>query len=152
MTISINLCSAPTVLSAKGFDDWMREYIEETANPVIGKAEAQVERYLGLDREGKLRCIAVFDDMELAGMAVLYVTESGHYPFPMIGIDAIYLRKAWRKGRLGLDLWGAVKALVKREGAPGFPVMAPPGSNLDRLCKAFKLVPTHNTYWCPCDE
>lgn len=45
-----------------GWTDWVTEYINETANPAIGAAEAQVPRYAALDKDGQLRCVAVLDD------------------------------------------------------------------------------------------
>lgn len=152
MAISINLCSFGTIRTAVGFDELVDEYIAETANPVIGEAGCADDRYFDLELSGKLRCIGVFEGNLVVGAAILLVEHSQHYPFPIIGLDAVFIRKQWRRGRNGLDLLGAIKALVKREGAPGFPVMAPVGGKLDRLSKALGLVQTHNTYWCPCHE
>lgn len=135
-----------------GWTDWVTEYINETANPAIGAAEAQVSRYAALDKDGQLRCVAVLDDGRLVGAAVLLVTQSQHYPFPLVGVDAFYLRKAWRRGRTGLDLLGCAKAVAAKEGAPGFTFMAPPGSAFDKLCDRLGMTHTHNCYWCKCDE
>ena len=71
-----------------GWADWVTEYINETANPAIGAAEAQVSRYAALDKDGQLRCVAVLDDGRLVGAAALLVTQSQHYPFPLVGVDA----------------------------------------------------------------
>ena len=135
-----------------GWTDWVTEYINETANPVIGAAEAQVSRYAALDKDGQLRCVAVLDDGRLVGAAALLVTQSQHYPFPLVGVDAFYLRKAWRRGRTGLDLLGCAKAVAAKEGAPGFTFMAPPGSAFDKLCDRLGMTHTHNCYWCKRDE
>ena len=86
------------------------------------------------------------------GAAALLVTQSQHYPFPLVGVDAFYLRKAWRRGRTGLDLLGCAKAVAAKEGAPGFTFMAPPGSAFDKLCDRLGMTHTHNCYWCKCDE
>lgn len=131
------------------FDAYVSEYIEECGNENIGQPVVQTARYLELDAQGVLRCIGVFDGEVLAGLSILVVSHSQHYPFPLIGVDSIYLRKPWRRGRTGLDLLGAMKAVAKREGAPGLPVMAPVGSQLERLCSLLGLTKTHSAFWCP---
>ena len=152
-TVKFQLVSFERLSSCPGYDDLVREYIEETASAVVPYPGEQRSRYLGLDKENRLRCIAVMTDGGLlAGLAILLVTQSQHYPFPMIGIDSLYLRKPWRKGRTGLDLLGGIKAVVAKEGAPGFPIMAPPGSPLDRICRARRYSKTHNCYWCNSNE
>ena len=133
----------------EAFGAYVEEYIEECGNENIGQPVVQIERYRELEAQGSLRCIGVFDGTTLAGLSVLYVTQSQHYPFPLVGIDSIYLRKPWRRGRTGLDLLGAMKAVAKREGAPGLPVMAPVGSQLERLCTLLGLAKTHSAFWCP---
>lgn len=135
-----------------GIDTWIAEYIEETAHPNIGVAEGQIDRYRELSEKGQLRCIAVTEDKKLIGGAILLVTQSQHYPFPLVGVDAFYLRKAWRRGATGLHLLGCVKGVAANEGAPGFTFMAPPGSPLDRICHLRGMTHTHNCYWCKSDE
>ena len=148
MPASIEVKPFSEIAELDSFADWCREYIEETANPVIPDASPQIANWKACEAEGKLRCIAVMDEGVLAGMIVLLVSRSNHYPFPVIGMDSFYLRKPWRKGRLGLDLFGAAKAVVKREGAPGFCLMAPPGSVLEKLCERWGFTNTHKAYWC----
>lgn len=148
----ILLTKYETIRTMKGFGDFVREYIEETASAETGTAELQDDRYVELSQKGELRCIAVVDDGVLAGAAVLLVTKSQHYPFPIIATESLYLRKPWRKGRLGLDLLGAMKALAVREGSPGLTFMAPPGGKLDRICRVLKMPLIRNLYWCACDE
>ena len=138
--------------ATKGFQEWVDEYIEETAHPDIGAAQAQIDRYEELEAKGQLRCIAITDDGLLVGGAVLLVTQSQHYPFPLVAVESFYLRKDWRRGSTGLHLLGGVKAVAAHEGAPGFTFMAPPGGPLDRLCHLRGMRHTHNTYWCKCDE
>lgn len=148
MPISIELVPFDTICEHKDFFNLVDEYIDETANDAIPSPGPQVKAYKALDERGVLRCIAVFDADSLAGLALATVTPSQHYPYPILALDSLFLRKPWRKGRLGLDLLGSVRALAKREGAPGFVIMAPPGSKLERLCERFGYVNTHKAYWC----
>lgn len=131
------------------FNDYVTEYAEECGNDLIAKPSIDIDRYLDMDRSGQLRCIGVFDGSVLAGLSVLVVTQSQHYDFPLVGVDSFYLRKAWRKGRHGLDLLGAMKAVAVKEGAPGLPIMAPVESKLERLCRLLDLPQTHCAFWCP---
>lgn len=136
----------------EGWDEWEAEYIEETANPAIGSAGAQLDRLRDLDKKGQLRCLALTEETTLIGAAILLLTQSQHYLFPLIAVESIFLRKAWRKGSTGLHMLGCIKAMAKHEGAPGFTFMAPPGTALDRLCQLRGMTHTHNCYWCKSDE
>ena len=146
--VTLQVCDFATFSGTEGFSLWAAEYATETSNEAIGTPEVQFGRYKELDEKGSLRCVAVLEDGYLVGGAVLMVTSSQHYAFPIVGVDSIYLRIAYRKGRTGVDLLNAVKAVAKREGAPGMTFMAPPGSNLDKLCACLGMVNTHKAYWC----
>ena len=150
--ITYQVVSFEDFYATDGWDEWAEEYIQETANPMIGVAEAQVDRYRELDAKGQLRCLVLTENKKLVGAAALLVTQSQHYPFPLIATDIFFLRKAWRKGATGLHMLGSVKALAAHEGAPGFTFMAPPSGPLDRICKLKGMTHTHNCYWCKCDE
>lgn len=147
--VELRLVPFSEAASNPSFYDYVAEYVEECGDENIGQPAVQIERYKELDEQGCLRCIGVFDGEVLAGLSILLVTKSQHYSFPLVGIDSIYLRKPWRHGRTGLDLLGAMKAVAKREGAPGLPVMAPVGSKLERLCRSMGLSQTHSAFWCP---
>lgn len=149
MSLDFRLIPFSEALSNDEFDAYVDEYAAECGNETIGKPTAMIDRYQALDKEGVLRCIGVFDGEILAGLSVLVVSESQHYSFPLIGIDSFYLRKPWRRGRNGLDLLGAMKAVAVREGAPGLPIMAPVGSQLERLCILLGFTQTHAAFWCP---
>ncbi len=141
-----------TLVSMTGWPALVREYIDETADAELPNPGPQDDRYLELEDRGELRTIAVVAGEELVGYAQLLVLPSQHHPFPVVSTDSLYLRKPWRKGRLGLDLLGAMRATAKREGAPGLTFMAPPGSRLDRICKALKMPLLRHCYWCSADE
>ena len=152
MKLEIKRCTFEELYAHPEWSDWVKEYVKETANPVIGIADAQVDRYRETYAAGRLRCLKAVDGEHLAGAAMLCVTVSHHYPFPIIGLDALYLRKSWRKDGNGLALMREIRRSVAEEGAPGCPVMAPPNSRLDRICQAYRMPHTHNCYWMACDE
>ena len=134
--------------SRNGFVDVVREYAEETKNPAIAEPSVQFDRYAELDEQGLLRFVAAMDGGRLVGLLVVAVTPSQHYGFPIVAVESIYLRKVARRGAAGLELLGCAKAIARAEGAPGFTIMAPPGSALDRVAGALGLVNTHKAYWC----
>ena len=84
--LTFDTCSFRDLSFTSGFGALVCEYAEETANPAIGEAVPQMEKYYDLDREGKIRVIRVCDDGQLVGAAVLLLTVSQHYPFPMVGV------------------------------------------------------------------
>lgn len=132
---------------AARFAPLLDEYIEETANPIIGKAEAQIERWREAAADGRLKCIGAFDGDEIAGMILLLVSPSAHYAFPMVAVESIYLRKPWRKGLNGLRMLNLAKRVVRELGSPGFVFMAPPGSTLEKICERLGAANTHKAYW-----
>lgn len=137
-----------------GHPEWSaleREYIEETANKDVPSPGAQAARYFELEARGALVCLAVLDGGRLAGLAVLAVLSSQHYPFPIVSTDAVFIRRKWRKGALGLRLLRAMGKTAAELGSPGLTFQAPPGSTLDRLCSAMGMTHTHNLYWCAHD-
>lgn len=149
MTVSVEVKPFSEVAALDSFKDWCDEYRDETRSPVIPDAGPQLDHFKACEAENRLRCVVMMDDGVLAGAIFLLVNPSNHYPFPIVAMDSFYLRKPWRKGRAGLDLYEAAKAVARREGAPGLVLMAPPDSTLDRLCKLWKLTNTHKAYWQP---
>lgn len=147
--LDIRLTTFRELQKHKDFLALCDEYIEECSDAAIGAPCVQKARYQELELQGVLRCIGVFDGDSLAGLSVLTVNQSQHYSFPLIGIDSIYLRKPWRRGRTGLDLLGSIKAVAKKEGAIGVPIMAPKRSKLEKLCERLGLAQTHSAFWCP---
>lgn len=150
--IEIKHLSFEELFHACGFEELVNEYCTETANKAIGTPQMQVERYSLLDQAGTLHCIAAFDKNQVVGLAGLIVTDSQHYAFPIVGVDSFYLRKEWRKGATGLKLLREVKRTAFGLGSPGCTFMAPPDSELDKLCFLLGMTNTHKAYWCQCDE
>lgn len=148
MTITIEQKPLDWLVSHPEFQTWVDEYIEECKNVHVAVPGFFEEKYRASEAEGVLRTIVVTDGEHLAGASWILVTKAAHYSFPMVAVDAFYLRKAWRKGRTGLDFLKAAKDVAKNEGAPGLVFMAPPDSTLDRLCARLGMVNTHKAYWC----
>ena len=89
-TVKFQLVSFERLSSCPGYDDLVKEYIDETASAVVPYPGEQRSRYLELDRENRLRCIAVMTEGGImAGLAILLVKQSQHYPFPLLGIDSL---------------------------------------------------------------
>lgn len=131
-----------------GFEETVTEYAAETANEAIGTPKIQRSRYRELSSLGKIQCLGAFEGDKVVGLAVVFFSQSQHYPFPIASIESFYLRKDYRKGGNGLGLLHAVKHMVKAEGAPGLVFMAPPGSTYAALCAKLGMTHTHNAYWC----
>lgn len=141
------------LFSHPDFDQWAKEYEEETSNAVLGGAEVQFERYRALHAAGLLRVVIVEerDTEELVGASILILTHAMHYGMCMANVDAIYLRKPWRKGPAGLHLLGAIQAAAKREGAKGLVFMAPVGSPMGKVLRIKGATHTHECFWWAVD-
>jgi hypothetical protein len=131
----------------EGFEDLVKEYSEETANPSIGEPRALLERYQFLNELGRLKVIGVFEEDRIVGIAGVMIAKSQHYPFPVASIESLYLMKKARKGTNGVRLLRGVKQVVKESGAPGIAFMAPPGSRYDKFCEVTGMTHTHNVWW-----
>lgn len=136
----------------RGWDDLVREYIEETANPAIGAAEPQFDRYRELYAAGRLKLIAASDEGEICGVAALLAVPTQHYPFPIVSTEAVFLRKPWRKGYCGLHLLRLMKVAAEDMGSPGLTFQAPPGSQMDKVCERLGMTHTHNIWWWGKDD
>ncbi len=132
---------------AEGFEELIKEYSEETANPAIGEPKALIERYQFLNEQGRLKVIGAFEEDRLVGIATVMIAKSQHYPFPVASIESLYLMKEVRKGTNGVRLLRGVKRVVKESGAPGIAFMAPPGSRYDKFCEVTGMTHTHNVWW-----
>lgn len=145
--LSIETVSFSDLVNHPDWHEFVAEYIAETANPSIPSPGQQSTRYEALEKEGRLRILWAREGDRLWGVAALVVADSGHYPFPLVATDAIYVRKAYRKYGVGLPLIHRMKEEAKRLGAPGLTFQAPPGSMLDRIIPRIGGVHTHNFYW-----
>lgn len=148
MTVRYEVTDLDGVLAKPGWDEWLDEYISETADDIVkARAGFQLSYYHQLNAAGRLICVIATDDDKLVGVAGLTVSMSGHYDFPLCALDTFYLRKDWRKGAEGLYFFRVIKAAVKEKGAPGFVVTAKPGTALDRLCEKRGAKHLNNLWW-----
>lgn len=148
MTITIELKPLDALVKHPEFQAWVDEYIEECKNDNVAVPGFFEERYRAAEDAGTLRTIVATDGEHLAGAAWLQVTKAAHYDFPLVAVDAFYLRKAWRKGHTGIAFLKAAKEAAVAEGSRGLVFMAPPESTLDKLCAKLGMVNTHKAYWC----
>ncbi len=134
--------------ASPGFDELVKEYIDETANPAVPSPKPLSERYRLIDELGLLRGIGAYDGEKIVGIAGVLIAKSQHYPYPICSMESFFLRKEWRKGSNGLKLLAKAKEIAKDVGAPGLAIMTPPNGNYDKLCNALGMVHTHNAWWC----
>ncbi|WP_300379619.1 hypothetical protein [Henriciella sp.] len=92
------------------------------------------ERYEALDDLGMLLVIGAFRGEELVGYSANIISPNLHYSdLTMCQNDVLFVRKADRKGPLGLKL---IRETEKRGKARGAQIMlwhAKPGTSLDKL-------------------
>ena len=75
------------------------------------------EAYGRLYMAGMLRCITVRDDAELIGYALFIVQPHLHYKSCKTAFEDIYfLKKEYRKGRLGIRLFQFAEKELRNEG------------------------------------
>lgn len=134
------------VYGVPGWTEWLNEYTEEFSTAEV-PAAFQPDFYLPREEKGELTGVAVFDDGLLVGLAGCVVERTGHHPYPIVALNAFYLRKEWRKGTLGLRLLARLKKTVAALGAPGFVTTSVPGTVYDDLCKRLGMVHVNNLWW-----
>lgn len=136
------------VVAMPGFDALIEEYGKVGQVTGIPNPGFHEEHYRRLHEAGRLIAVAALDDGVIVGLVSLVTDESGHYNFPMIVADSVYLMKRYRKGAAGLRLLGAAKEIIRKGGAPGFLTTAPAGSTMDRLCERIGAKHINNVWWC----
>jgi GNAT superfamily N-acetyltransferase len=75
------------------------------------------ETFGRLDAAGMLRCITVREDNALIGYAIFIVQPHLHYKTCLTAFEDIYyLKKEYRKGRVGIRLFQFAEDVLKNEG------------------------------------
>jgi len=93
-----------------------RHWREISAWPDI-PLSVDVEKYLAVERDGKLRLVTAREDGVLVGYALFIVSPHGHYQGSLQALqDVFYVDPSRRGYRLGLKLLKASEALLKAEG------------------------------------
>ncbi len=77
-----------------------------------------------------LKTAAVIAEGKIVGIAAVLTQRSRHYDMSVVTIEALYLRRAYRKGTAGLRLLWAASDIARDSGAKGLALCAPPESEL----------------------
>lgn len=92
------------------------------------------EAYAGLDAAGALFVLGVYDLGELVGYSANFLTQAMHYRHLRVcQNDVLFLAKAYRSGRIGLQLIEATELEAKARGAGLMLWHAKPATALDAL-------------------
>ena len=119
----VKVLSTQEVMSYPGFDELIEEYSQAFDNSQTGPVKVDWKAYED------------FGD------------NSRHYDMPVVTIEALYLRRAYRKGTAGLRLLWAASDIARDSGAKGLALCAPPNSELERLCIAKGYADLRHVYW-----
>lgn len=152
MNISLLLVKYTQLVTAPGWDELVEEYVREASDPAMGAPRVNDEAYIEASERGEVECIGVFAGERIVGVAIVRFADHPHYEHPIAAADALYLMKAYRRGAVGLNLLGAMRALAARRGATGLVFTAPPDTAFDRLCGRLGMKHTHNAYWFAVNE
>ena len=79
--------------------------------------EPDYDAYKRLAQAGMLRCITCRADGELIGYIVFFITPHLHYKSCITAMEDIYfVRKDYRKGRVGIKLFQYAEKVLKERG------------------------------------
>ena len=79
--------------------------------------EPDYDAYKRLAQAGMLRCITCRADGELIGYIVFFITPHLHYKSCITAMEDIYfVRKDYRKGRVGIKLFQYAEQVLKERG------------------------------------
>lgn len=143
----VKVLSTQEVMSYPGFDELIEEYSQafDSAHPGAVKVDWKAYEDFG----AKLKAAAVIAEGKIVGIAAVLIQRSRHYDMPVVTIEALYLRRAYRKGTAGLRLLWAASDIARDSGAKGLALCAPPNSELERLCIAKGYADLRHVYWVP---
>lgn len=122
------------------------EYAEETKGALVPDVVPDKEKYLALEQAGVLHCVGVFDQVELVGFAVFYISEMLHYSENAATMESVFIQKKHRKFGTGAKLFAEVERLAREEECVNLFVSAPVKSALATVSKTMGFEPTNITY------
>lgn len=94
-----------------------REHWEEVTDYPNIPLDVDYDRFDHLDKEGNLKVLTVRDDKTLVGYIVFLVAYGLHYKTTfMAHDDAFFLKKEYRKGRIGIDMFNNAELMLKFHG------------------------------------
>lgn len=143
----VKVLSTQEVMSYPGFDELIEEYSRALDNSQTGSVKVDWKAYE--DFGDNLKTAAVIAEGKIVGIAAVLTQRSRHYDMPVVTIEALYLRRAYRKGTAGLRLLWAASDIARDSGAKGLALCAPPESELERLCIAKGYADLRHVYWVP---
>lgn len=111
------------------------EHREElTTNKELMELYPDREKYAACESAGMLLCLWAYDDGELVGYSVNFLSPNMHYSkLRMCHNDLLFLTKKHREGRTGLRLIRETEAQAKARGVQFMIWHAKPGTAFDAL-------------------
>lgn len=107
------------VMGSAQIDAIFDEHYEELAlNKQVMVLKPAMDRYYAMEAQGMLLVIAAYQGDELVGYSVNFVMSHLHYADLWVcSNDLLFVTKAHRQGRLGLQLMRKTEELAKARGA-----------------------------------
>lgn len=149
--MKVKIISVAEVTNNPMFADMCTEYANESGNADIGFSQPNTRFYKTMESLGRCFCVGVFDGEDMVGFAALLLNEHPHYSTNIGVCDAIFIKREFRKGPVGLRLIRKVRELAKEKGAPGVYFSAPANSRLSILF-ARLFNETDRMYWAKSKE
>lgn len=143
----VKVLSTQEVMTLPGFDELIEEYSQAFDNSQTGPVKVDWRAYE--DFGDNLKTAAVIAEGKVVGIAAVLIQQSRHYAMPVVTIEALYLRQAFRKGTAGLRLLWTASDIAREAGAKGLALCAPPESDLERICIAKGYADLRHVYWVP---
>ena len=108
-------------------DDWLDnlpqlkqvigEHYEELSVTKEFPLDPAWDKYENLWKQGALKIVTVKNDGVLIGYIIYFITPHLHYQTCLTAVEDIYfLKKEYRKGRVGLKMFKFADALLKEQG------------------------------------
>ena len=132
-----------------------QEYYDECAsNPVRAAPSLDMDKLHAMEDCGVARVLGVYvertDGRYLVGAAYFILGPSLYEADKIDAVcEFIFVRKAWRRGSLGLRLMREIESRAAEQGARGVTYSAPVGGPLVRLCAALGMKRTHEVFFKP---
>jgi len=117
-----------------------REHWEEIArNKGLMVLNPDAERYAALEAAGNLLCLSAWDGPELVGYSVTFISQHLHYAgLRYAQNDILFVTKAARHGKVGLQLIRETERAAKENGAKLLTWHAKQGTALEALLPRLK--------------
>lgn len=131
--VIIKRCTVAEILDPSN-SYMIEEYAEECSIHLLSKPNAQFETYAKLEFAGAIECFGAYIGEKLIGFVCVMISNLPHYGCNVLIIESIFVLKAYRRGRTGLELIKHVELLAKNKNASSVFLSAPNGSVLSEIC------------------